>query len=216
MIWNSHFKDVPEGAHAMLGASQHAWINYDTVKIFESYKNRYLATIGTLTHDYARKYIRYGQRAKAGDKTGLFVHLLDNNIPANAIDINQLFDTWKMYVNDAVANRMRPEQVLYYSQNSFGTADAISFSDKKNKLTIYDLKTGVRPVPMVQLYIYAALFCLEYEKAPGDIDIETRIYQSATIYEEHPTAEDILPIMDKIMVFDDLIDHYKEDGRYEL
>ncbi len=197
----------------MLGASQHSWLNYSDERMFDAYKRRYAKDIGTLTHDYARRYIRYGQRAKAGDKTGLFVHLLDNYIPANAIDIQPLFETWKLYVNDAVQGRMRPEQQLYYSPNSFGTADAISF--RKNKLTIYDLKTGQGATSMVQLYIYAALFCLEYDYKPGDIDIETRIYQAGDYTLECPTAEDILPIMDKIVCFDDLIEHYREEGRYE-
>lgn len=213
MLWNNHYKDVPEGAHAMLGASQHAWLNYDESKLFTAYKRKYAQAIGTLTHDYARKYIRYGQQAKAGDKTGLFVHLLDSHIPANVIDINKLFDTWRLYVNDSVRNRMRPEQVLYFSKNSFGTADAISF--RKNKLKVFDLKTGEGKATMDQLYIYVALFCLEYEFSPGEIEIETRIYQSGDYIVESPTASDILPIMDQIETFDDLLDRYREESRYE-
>lgn len=213
MLWNNHYKDVPEGAHAMLGASQHAWLNYDEEKLFIFYKRKYAQAIGTWTHDYARRYIRWGQKARSGDKTGLFVHLLDNHIPANAININALFDTWKLYVNDAIQNRMHPEQVLYFSRNSFGTADAISF--RRNKLKIFDLKTGEGKASMAQLYIYAALFCLEYEYSPGEIEMETRIYQSGDYVIEHPEASDILPIMDQIETFDDLLERYKEEGRYE-
>lgn len=214
MIWNNHSKDVKDGDHAVLGASQHSWLNYDVDKLFESYKRRYAQAIGTLSHEYAKGYIRWGQKAKAGDKTGLFVHLLEHNIPANSIDINNLFETWKLYVNDCVQARMRPEQVLYYSNNCFGTADAISY--KKNLLRIFDLKTGNGKVSMDQLYVYAALFCLEYEVAPGRIDIQTRIYQFGDYTEEYPTAEDILPVMDKIKTFDRLLEKYKEDGRYEI
>lgn len=197
----------------MLGASQHAWLNYDEDKLFLAYKRIYAQAIGTWTHDYARRFIKYGQPAKTGDKTGLLIHLLDNHIPANVIDINKLFDTWRLYVNDSVRNRMRPEQVLYFSKNAFGTADAISF--KKEKLKIFDLKTGDRKATMEQLYIYAALFCLEYEYAPGEIEIETRIYQFGDYIVEYPTASDILPIMDQIETFDRLLDHFKEEGRYE-
>lgn len=214
MIWNSHSKDVPEGAHAALGASQHAWLNYDDDKMFEAWRRRYSQSIGILAHSYAKDYIQWGQKAKAGDKTGLFVHLLKNNIPARAININSLFDTWKLYVNDCVQARMRPEQVLYFSPNSFGTADAISF--RNEKLKVFDLKTGDRDASMDQLYIYAALFCLEYDYRPGSIDIETRIYQKGDYTEEHPTAEDILPIMDTIKQFDKLIESYKEESRYEI
>ena len=203
MIWNSHSKDVPEGAHAALGASQHAWLNYDDDKMFEAWRRRYAQSIGTLAHSYARDYIQWGQKAKAGDKTGLFVHLLKNHIPAQAININSLFETWKLYVNDCVQARMRPEQVLYFSPNSFGTADAISF--KNEKLRVFDLKTGDREASMDQLYY-----------RPGSIDIETRIYQKGDYTEEHPTAEDILPIMDTIKQFDKLIESYKEESRYEI
>lgn len=111
--------------------------------------------------------------------------------------------TLNMYVNDAIGYRMTPEQILYYSDICFGTADAISF--KKNLLRIHDLKTGKTPAHMEQLFIYAALFCLEYRIKPGDIQIETRIYQNDEILIDNPTVEDILPIMDKIKRFDRLI-----------
>ena len=65
---------------------------------------------------------------------------------------------------------------------------------------------------MEQLEIYAALFCLEYNKKPGDIDMELRIYQNNEIVIHHPTAEDILPIMDKIMTFDKIIEKLKSEG----
>ena len=92
---------------------------------------------------------------------------------------------------------MSTEVVLFYSENFFGTADAISF--RNNFLRIHDLKTGRRPVHMEQLEIYAALFCLEYKIKPGDIRMELRIYQNDEILVHEPTAEDILPIMDKIV-----------------
>jgi hypothetical protein len=58
---------------------------------------------------------------------------------------------------------------------------------------------------MEQLEIYAALFCLEYKHKPGNIDIELRLYQSNDIQIENPTAEIILPIMDKITSFDKIL-----------
>lgn len=61
-----------------------------------------------------------------------------------------------MYVNDAIGFKMTPEQPLFYSENCFGTADAISYRNKL--LRIHDLKTGLIPAHMEQLMIYAALF----------------------------------------------------------
>ena len=99
---------------------------------------------------------------------------------------------------------MDTEVVLYYSDRFFGTADAISFRNRE--LRIHDLKTGKIPAHMEQLEIYAALFCLEYKIKPGDIDIELRIYQNDDILCHNPTAEDILPIMDKIVHLDKILE----------
>lgn len=97
----------------------------------------------------------------------------------------------------------KPEQVLYYSNNCFGTADAISF--RNNILRIHDLKTGFTPAHMEQLLIYAALFCLEYKVKPSEIQFELRIYQNDEIAIMNPTAEDIVPIIDKIITFDKVL-----------
>ena len=98
--------------------------------------------------------------------------------------------TLNQYVNDAIGFKMTPEQILYYSPNC--------------------LKTGVTPVHMEQLEIYAALFCLEYHKKPGDMEIELRLYWNNEIMVHCPTVEDILPIMDKIVAFDKIISDIKE------
>ena len=108
------------------------------------------------------------------------------------------------YVNDAIGYKMDTEVVLFYSPRFFGTADAICF--RNNFLRIHDLKTGKTSVHMEQLEIYAALFCLEYQVKPGEIDMELRIYQNNEILVHNPTAEDILPIMDKIVHLDKLLE----------
>ena len=54
------------------------------------------------------------------------------------------------------------------------------------------------------------LFCLEYKIKPADIDIELRLYQNNEILYDEPTAEDIVPIMDKIITFDKVIRKIKE------
>lgn len=181
MIFNNH--DDLKGLHAFLGASKYHWINYDNQKLIDTYSNWRAAERGTELHDFAAQAIRLGQKLQ-GKKT----------ISA--------------YVNDAIGFKMTPEQPLFYSENCFGTADAISF--KNNFLRIHDLKTGVTPASMNQLFIYAALFCLEYKYKPADIQAELRIYQNDEIIVCEPTIDDIVPIMDKIITFDKLIQEMKE------
>lgn len=168
-----------EGQHAFLGASKYHWINYDEEKLANTY-NSYIATLrGTQLHEFAASCIKLGQKLPRSNKT------------------------LNMYVNDAIGFKMIPEQILYYSDNCFGTADTIIFRD--DFLRIHDLKTGVTPAHMEQLEIYAALFCLEYDVKPADIGMELRIYQSDDIMICNPTVEDIVPIMDKIIIFDKII-----------
>jgi hypothetical protein len=112
-----------------------------------------------------------------------------------------------LYVNDAIGYKMITEQPLYYSENCFGTADAISFRD--NFLRIHDLKTGDSPASIRQLEVYTALFCLEYGIKPSTIKIELRLYQSDEVLVHEPPAEDIMYIMDKIIIFDKQIDKMK-------
>ena len=59
--------------------------------------------------------------------------------------------------------------------------------------------------------IYAALFCLEYKVKPGEINFELRIYQADDILVSNPTAEDIVPIMDRIISFDKLINNIRNE-----
>jgi hypothetical protein len=114
-----------------------------------------------------------------------------------------------MYINDCIHYRMIPEQVLFYSENCFGTSDAISF--RYNKLRISDLKTGVIKGSVHQLEVYAALFCLEYGKDPFDIGIELRIYQDDEVIVYDADPEDIMFIMDKIQEFDTLIGQLRRE-----
>ncbi len=185
MIWNDHSVEVPEGTHAFLGASTYSWLNYDEKKLEDVYRNNLAKARGTRLHAFAAECISLGQKLPPSKKT-----------------LNQ-------YVNDAIHFKMQPEQVLYYSENCFGTADAISF--KKDLLRIHDLKTGKTKPSLHQLEIYAALFCLEYDKKPGSIDIELRIYYENDVLVGKPTASDILPIMDKIIIFDKKIEQINSE-----
>ena len=174
-----------EGQHAFLGASKYHWINYDEQKVADAYSKFLTVQKGTVLHDFAAQCIKLGQKLPRSQKT------------------------LNMYVNDAIGFKMTPEQVLFYSENCFGTADAISFRD--NVLRIHDYKSGVIPAHMEQLMIYAALFCLEYKYKPSEIEIELRIYQSDEIVVHNPEPEEIFTIIDKIIAFDKIITKIKSE-----
>ena len=173
------------GLHAPFSPSQSSWLRYDDDKALEVYNNKKAAERGTKLHAWAKDTIDLGIKQPKSKKT----------IYA--------------YVNDAIGFRMDTEVVLYYSDRFFGTADSISFRD--GFLRIHDLKTGKLLVHMEQLEIYAALFCLEYKVKPGDIQIELRIYQNDEIIYHNPTAEDIVPIMDKIVHLNKILSKLDEE-----
>ena len=172
-----------EGLHAPFSASQSSWLRYDDDKAIEVYLNKQAAVVGTKLHEWAKNTIDLGIKQPRSKKT-LYA-----------------------YVNDAIGFKMSTEVVLYYSSRFFGTADAISF--RNGMLRIHDLKTGKSGKiedHIEQLEVYAALFCLEYKVKPGDINIELRVYKNDEVLYHNPTAEDILPIMDKIIHLNKLLE----------
>ena len=177
-----------EGLHAPFSASQSAWLRYDDDKVIETYNNRKAAEMGSRLHAWAKQTIDLGLKQPKTDRT-LYA-----------------------YVNDAIGFRMSTEVVLYYSERFFGTADAISFN--RNTLRIHDLKTGkVGKIEshFEQLRVYAALFCLEYKVKPSDIKIELRVYKTDEVAIDKPTTEDIVPIMDKIIHLNKLLEKLDEE-----
>lgn len=170
-----------EGLHAPFSASSSSWLNYTDDRAMEVYRNKKAAEMGTRLHAWAKETIDLGIKQPRSNKT-LYA-----------------------YVNDAIGFKMSTEVVLYYSDFFFGTADAISFRD--GLLRIHDLKTGVTKVHIEQLMIYAALFCLEYKVKPEDIEMELRIYQNNEVLYHNATAEDIRPIMDKIVHLNKLLEN---------
>lgn len=213
MNWNDHSK--LSGKHAILSPSSNSWLNYIQDDVRNELYNRYLAeyaqAIGTIVHEYACKRINLKMPLRPTDKDGLLFYLLDRGIPSNVIDMGYIYQNLLYYVNDAISYEMNPEVVLYYSENCYGTSDAISFD--KNLLRIHDLKTGKNPAEIEQLEIYAALFCLEYNKRPSEINIELRIYQPGNMMVMKPEATDIVPIMDKIVTMDKFLLKLKSEGR---
>ena len=189
MNFNKHLN--LSGCHAFLSASQFHWIRYSDEKVIDKYAKQQAAKKGTELHDFASKCIQLGQKLPQSKKT-----------------LNS-------FVNDAIGYRMETEQVLFYSENCFGTADAISYSEKDHFLRIHDLKTGTAPACIDQLKIYAAFFCLEYgeelgiKNDPSKIGMELRIYQSDNIITHLPDPEEIKDIMDRTITGNDIIENLK-------
>ena len=212
MKFDKHLELV--GSHAFLSPSNNAWTNYSKEKLIQRYLNSKAVERGTELHAFACDAIR-----------------LNQHLPRSK-------ETLCMYVNDAIGFRMTPEQPLFYSFNCFGTADAISY--RKNILRIHDLKTGEVEAHMKQLYIYAALFCLNYQSrvrelrrkgmADNDIaqeldlkpnelhfepekmdDMILRIYQNNEVREEHPDPMDIRELMNIIIDSSGTIDDLKAE-----
>lgn len=195
MIFNRHSDLV--GKHAYLSASKPHWLNYDDEKLLASFDKHMTAARGTRLHNLAAELIS-----------------LEVKMPNTP-------QTFNMYINDCIGYRMSPEQVLMYSYNAFGTADAISFRkelvrelDRESLvLRIFDLKNGVNPAKEDQLKIYAALFFLEYRVPFSEmarIVLDLRIYQHDTIYYVETDADEIMRIMDRIKEADELISTMKE------
>lgn len=185
MIFNDH-REL-EGMHAFLSPSTFSWVNYTDEKLEYRYRTHKEAARGTRLHEFAKEAILLGQKLPRSNKT-----------------LNK-------YINDAIGYRMTPEQILFYSYNCFGTADAIKYDAKNNTLLIHDLKTGVTKASMMQLRVYVAIFCLEYDVIPGELDTTLRIYQNDEVWEETPELDDIVHIMDKIQTFDKQIDVLKAE-----
>jgi hypothetical protein len=176
-----------EGAHAFLSPSTYHWINYTIERLRSRWATALASAAGVEQHAYAAYCIDHGL-LQEGDS------LLD------------------VYINDCISFRMQSEVVLYYSDNAFGTADAIVF--RYLKLRISDLKTGVSRTSVHQLEVYAAYFCLEYGVDPYDIDIELRIYQDTEddtrirMWDGDPGV--IQNIMDKTIEFDAELNRLRE------
>ena len=168
-----------EGKHAFLSPSNPYWLNYDREKLILVYNNMKAKERGTKLHAFAADAIKYGVKLSHSRRT-----------------LNR-------YVNDAIGFGLSPERILYYSDNCFGTADAIDFNN--GLLRIHDLKTGAHPASFKQLEVYAALFCLEYGVDPSQIDICLRIYQNDDILETVPEQWLIQERIEKIVDSDRIL-----------
>lgn len=166
-------------AHALLSPSNYHWINYTDDKLVKYYYSDQKKQLGTEIHAMASWLIKNKKKLQRSN------------------------DTLNRFVNDSINYDMESEMPLYYSNQCFGTADAISFDGEI--LRIFDLKTGDTPAHFEQLYLYAALFCLQYNVNPLTIETECRIYQFDDKEIRKPEPELIHSFMDKITHADDII-----------
>lgn len=186
MRFNNH-SDL-RGYHATLSPSSYHWINYSEEKLNDWWSNRLEAARGTRKHEFAKEAIE------------LRVKQADNGL------------TLSRYINDCIGLGMKPEILLWYSNNVFGTADAIWFDEKTMTLYIFDLKTGITKASFEQLKVYVALFCLEYNIRPSTLKkIELRIYQYDDVAILEPELHDIVFIMDRIVTFDRQIEELNQE-----
>lgn len=190
MLFNRHSE--LEGRHAFLSPSYYHWLNYDHQKLEARFHTVSAARRGTDMHKLAQDAIRLR----------VFIH--ESN------------DAFADYVNDCISWGMSPEVPLFYSENCFGTPDAMKYEeappelDGASLLLISDLKTGTTAAKFKQLEVYAALFFLEYGFSPLETLIQLRIYQVDDVRLFEPSGEDILAIMDTIIEFDAKIEEFKE------
>ena len=132
MQWNDHSRDIPAGAHALFGASNYAWLKYDPEKAIRFYNAILARKKGVELHDTARRCIDNGLQLKGRNYLS-------------------------KYVNDAIGYRMRTEQPLKFTNNFFGTSDAIIFFSQSYsyRMTIQAAGRIDRlNTPYVDLYYY--------------------------------------------------------------
>lgn len=183
MIFNKHLELA--NAHAFLSPSKYHWLRYDEGTLADRFANHREAAEGTELHALAATCITKG------------IRLLETGATLN------------MYVNDAIGFHMTPEVSLAYSENAFGTADAIGFDG--DILRIHDLKTGRTKPSMDQLRIYAAFFALEYEVEPEDHETILRLYYMDDIIEEVADTRYIRECMATIIHFDKLLSQWRTE-----
>lgn len=191
MDWNKH-REL-EGRHATLSPSGYHWLGYSAEKMRTVYLNQLKKEQGTFLHDLAHRMIISRTKAR------------------------ELKKAFNMFVNDCIGYGMSSEVVLKYSNNCFGTADGIKYDDENETLYVFDLKTGLSKPSFKQLYIYCALFCLEYlldtEKVVPDMTFVCRLYQGNGYEEEIVDPSVILETIKQIVAMDQVLSEtYMEVG----
>jgi len=184
--WNDHWR--LNGKHALLSPSGYHWLNYDDEKMQNVYLNNLRKEKGTRLHALASEMINLG------------------------VDPTNTRSCLIQFVLDAMGLGMESEKVLYYSDNVFGTADAIKYDEETNTLLVFDLKTGTSKPSFNQLLIYSAIFCLEYGFKPEKMSFLLRLYQGRGFKELEPEGKDVRECMKQIVAMDAVINKLKNEG----
>jgi hypothetical protein len=208
--------------HAPFPPSQPSWLNYTDEQLIEALKNKYRAEIGTEIHEWASHQIILSSKVSGikevekGVKTHIYEKYMEKYSKCYDPEFGTLllkhlhyipgegFLTTKQFINDSIGFRMESEKRLTVSNMIYGTADAVRYYTKDNLLRVSDLKTGKRPAKIEQVFIYAALYCYEYNLKPLNTNFEARIYQNGDIFVEQPSGEDINEILINILHKDEV------------
>lgn len=208
--------------HAPFPPSQPSWLNYTDEQLIEALKNKYRAEIGTEIHEWASHQIILSSKVSGikevekGVKTHIYEKYMEKYSKCYDPEFGTLllkhlhyipgeaFLTTKQFINDSIGFRMESEKRLTVSNMIYGTADAVRYYIKENLLRVSDLKTGKRPAKIEQVFIYAALYCYEYNLKPLNTNFEARIYQNGEIFIEQPSGEDINDIFMNILHKDEV------------
>lgn len=204
-----------DGKHALFAPSQSSWLRYDPEKIAERVRNQYRTTLGTEIHEFAAAEIELGNKYKSTRELikslqtymySKYKYLSDNlTVSSYAKKLisnlkllpKEVYEAVRFYINDGVGYKMDIEQCVFYSDHIFGHADTLLYKD--NLLRIHDLKTGAHIADIDQLKVYAALFCLEYELKPSNMQFELRLYQWDGVTIINPEPDEIREITDIIV-----------------
>lgn len=179
-----------KGTHALFSPSSPSWLRYTEDKVIDRLRTSQAAALGTELHETAAANIKNGIKLA-----------LDGKYPILAA-----------YVNDAIDLGMTPEQDLFYTFNFYGTADAIDFEEVRMFLRIHDFKSGISKPSVDQLYVYAALFCLEYGFKPFEINGELRIYQRNPVDVYEIDRLYLAKVYEIIRSWNDLIERRRMEG----
>lgn len=192
------FKSHPrlEGTHAILGASNHAWLRYTDEKLIERLSTLEAAARGTRLHAWAAEAI-----------------LLCRRQPED-------HDVLSEYINHALDFNLIPEQLLFYTIHAYGTADTIGFEEYLDHprfagfLRIHDYKSGTTKTSEDQLYVYSAYFCHEYGFRPFEIDGELRIYQNDEVRMYDLDREYLAHVYDRMKSANEIVDQRRSGGLF--
>lgn len=169
--------------HAIMSPSQNAWLNYDEAKLYKLFHQKNIKALGSRLHEFVKEAISLKRRLAGNDSISCFT-------------------------NDCIKHNMVPEYFIFYSENAFGTADAIYYSKTEGVLKIFDLKTGMNKASFKQLELYACYFLLSMDIKPI-IKIILRIYQFNEIFEFQPKQKDLEDLMNRIVWIDNLLNSFK-------